>query len=289
MIRSGLVLAALGLSSRIVAVGMAAWHVDQDAPSNAALAWYQRHPEALRRGAKSLLDRDPARAQVMLQEALRANPTEGHTLIDLAQLWRHHDRRERAMRLAGRIGQAQARVQERAAGHWLERGDLRQAMAHWDLALRIQPENSGRLFPVLLRLAQEPAGEAALRASARESPAWWPPFLVYTANNAAQTATLRTLFALRRTSNTPLSNAERNACVGRLQRERRWSEAYLTWLNTLAPHELRVAGHLYDGGFELSSFGQGFDWQLHPRPDVIVTTGRTYAIGGRKALHLVFR
>ncbi len=289
LIRGGLVLVALGLAWRIVSVGMAAWHADQDPSSNAPLAWYPRHPEALRRGAESLLDRDPARAETMLQEALRANPTEGHTLMDLARLWRHHGRRERAMRLAGRIGQAQARLHERAAGYWLERGDLGQAMKHWDLALRIRPENAGRLFPVLLRLAQDPAGEAALRASARESPAWWPPFLVYTANNAAQLDTLRILFALRHTSSTPLSIAERNACVDRLQRERQWSEAYVMWLNTLAPHELRVAGHLYDGGFELSAFARGFDWQLHPRPDVIVTTGRTYAIGGRKALHLVFR
>jgi tetratricopeptide (TPR) repeat protein len=291
LIRSALVAAALGLVWRIVVVGMAEWHlaewyVDE---ASAALTWYPRHPEALRRAAEQLTDRDPAHAEAMLHEALRANPADGQALMDLAQLWCMQDRADRAIELAGRLTPAEPEVHEQAADRWLERGDLQRAVDHWDLALQIEPELADRLFPVLLCLAGYSSGKAALHASARELPKWWPLFFVYAAENVAQVDTLRALFVLRRSTSEPLTDEERSAFVGRLQHEGLWAEAYLMWLNTLAPEHLEVAGNVYDGGFELGLFKQGFDWQVPQRGNVVVETGQTYGIEGHKALHVVFQ
>jgi len=295
LVRAALVCLGLGLAWRIVVVGVAQWYTEQEMPSavNAALTWYPRHPEALRRAAEQISVRDLAQAERLLHEALRANPADGQTLMELARLWRardhQKDRADLAIELAGRLTPAKPEVHEQAANRWLKRGALHRAVDHWALALRIQPELAVRLFPVLLRLAGHPSGKAALQASARELPKWWPLFFVYAAENVAQVETLRALFVLRRSAGEPLTDAERSAFVTRLQREGLWAEAYLMWLNTLAPEQIKVAGNVHDGGFELGLFKQGFDWQVIQRPDVVVETGQTYAIEGHEALHVVFQ
>jgi hypothetical protein len=294
-VRGALVGLGLWLAWRITVGGMAQWYAGQETPPavNAALTWYPRHPEALRRAAEQRAVRDLPEAERMLHEAVRANPADGRALMDLAQLWRMQDpkkdRADRALELAGQLSPAAPGVHERAADRWLERGDLQRAVDHWDLALQIQPELAERLFPVLLSLAGRPSGKAALRASAHELPKWWSQFFIYAATHVAQMDTLRALFILRRSAGEPLNDAERSAFVARLQREGLWTEAYLMWLNTLAPEQLAVAGNVYDGGFELGLFQQGFDWQVAQRGSVVVETGQTYAIVGHKALHVVFQ
>ncbi len=294
LIRSALVSAGVLLAWRIVALGMAQFYTDQITPSSqdAALAWYSKHPEALRRVARNIALRDPAGAEVSLREALHADPANGETLMGLAGVWRAQNRLEdadRAVDLAGQLFPAWAKVHLQVADHWRVRGYLDRTLEHWDLALRIQADLANRLFPVLLRLANDPHGRAALASSARYSAPWWEQFLVFASQNAARVDTLRALYVFRRASGKPLSETERNAYVARLQSEELWLEGYMIWLNTLTPERLKVIGHVYDGGFELGRFEGGFDWHVSQRGSVQLEASLTYASGGRKALHVVFQ
>jgi hypothetical protein len=71
LIRSALVSAGVLLTWRIVVLGMSQFYTDQITPSSqhAALAWYSKHPEALRRVARDIALRNLAGAEVSLREA----------------------------------------------------------------------------------------------------------------------------------------------------------------------------------------------------------------------------
>jgi tetratricopeptide (TPR) repeat protein len=167
LIRGALVSAGFLLGWRIVVLGMSQFYADQIAPSSqdAALAWYSKHPEALRRVARDIALRDLAGADVSLREALHADPANGETLVGLAGVWRAQNRLEdadRAVDLAGQLFPAWAKVHLELADHWRVRGYLERIVEHWDLALRIQADLANRLFPVLLRLANDPQGESGI-------------------------------------------------------------------------------------------------------------------------------
>jgi tetratricopeptide (TPR) repeat protein len=173
---------------------MAQFYTDQITPSSqdAALAWYSKHPEALRRVARDIAPRDLAGAEASLREALHADPANGETLMGLAGVWRAQNRLEdadRAVDLAGQLFPAWAKVHLQVADHWRVRGNLERTLEHWDLALRIQADLANHLFPVLLRLANDPQGRAALASSARYSAPWWEQFLVFASQNAARVDT----------------------------------------------------------------------------------------------------
>jgi tetratricopeptide (TPR) repeat protein len=239
LIRSALVSAGVLLAWRIVVLGMAQFYTDQITPSSQA--WYPKHPEALRRVARDLASRDLAGAEVSLREALHADPGNGETLMGLAGVWRAQDRLEdadRAVDLAAQLFPAWAKVHLQVADHWRMRGYPERTLEHWDLALRIQADLANRLFPVLLRLTNDPQGRAALASSARYSAPWWEQFLVFASQHAARVDTLRALYVSRRASGKLLSDTERNAYVARLQSEELWLEAYMIWFNTLTPEQL---------------------------------------------------
>lgn len=280
---------ALFLSWRIVAVGLAQFYAEaRDGKQYAkALAWYPDHPEALLQQARATMDTQAK--ETLLRRAYRENPANAEALMDLVEIGLARgetNRTDQEAALAERLEPANPTLRLRLADYWFKRNMPDKGIQQWDFALRIQPAWGVHLFPVMLRVAEIPEGIALFQRLAKPLPPWWQPFFSYAVKNAAHVETARALYALRSAAREPLSLGELNAYLERLMSEGFAAEAYLTWVNTLQPEQLRVLGYLYDGGFERASFAGAFDWDVYQGPGVQVEAVRTYGASGERALRL---
>lgn len=83
-------------------------------------------------------------------------------------------------------------------------GDVRRALRHYDIALRISPEANDLLFPVLSGAISDPTVRAALVKTLARQPVWWGSFLDYASGNGPDPrATASLMLALHRTG-TPI-------------------------------------------------------------------------------------
>ncbi len=282
------------LAWRIVALGMAEFYAgqiakDPDAAAS-ALAWYPDYPKALSGLAGQSEGEDPARAEALLARAYRGDPTDGMTLLRLAELWRRQgqlEKADRACELAERLFPADARLHLQAAQYWLAAGDQQKTLQDWSLAMQIDPALAPSLYPVLLNAAKDPQGLKALGSLIAGLPSWWQGFFVYAAENVAEIDALRALYSLHKAAGQAFSPEEINAYLARLMREGLWTEAYMDWVNALGHEQQQVLGYLYDGGFELTEFQGGFDWKATPVKSIQVSTNYTQTVTGKKALHIV--
>lgn len=298
LVRRLLLLAvAVLLVWRIGASGMSAHYAERlrqgDAGAAAsALTWDGRQPDALLARAAAVRETDPDLALRLLAQAYRGNPADTRALIATARILLGRDETERADALveaAVRIMPADPRIQRQAMGYWLTRGDLGQALPHASLALETNPASRDQLFPLLLKIAEEPSTRAALRPFAVSPPPWWEPFFAEVASRALDLETVRELYALRsEASAVPISEPERRAYLGRLMKDGQIAEAYVAWVNGLSPTERAHLGLVHDGGFELEPSNWGFGWRVRGTRTAQVNRARTLGTEGDRSLSLRF-
>lgn len=275
------------LAWRVLALGIAGYYAESDPEK--ALAWDAGHPIALRNQAARLLESAPTRASQLLRGALRQNPADARAYVMLAWLREQAGETEAAQQLmerASTLGPRQWGVQLDVAAFWLRQRHLERALESWNIALQMQGSLSKKLFPVLLKIAEQPALRQALFPLAGTATTWWPSFFVYAVANANQLETLRALYQVQREGGA--TARERQAFLARLQREGHWVEAYFIWLNALDAEGLEALGNLFNGRFERPLANEGFGWRFSQPRGVEIKTGSTYGIEGERALRIAF-
>lgn len=280
------------LAWRMVILGMADFYAGQADAFDQALAWYPSHPSALAERALALADSDPIQAEPMLSKAIWANPADGRLYLALGRYWEQQGDSDKAAKLvtiAGDLAPMRDWVQLGAAEFWLRQGHLDKALAHWSVALDLRPSLRPHLYPILLRLAQNPETLPSFMAILKEPPEWWEDFFAYVADNAVSSDTARVFFKARQEGDHRPTDEEYRVYMARLQRDGQWLELYITWIGSLDAQRLSALGNLYDGGFELPFTNSGFDWYVKDVRGVKVETASTYGVRGNKALHVVFQ
>jgi hypothetical protein len=97
-------------------------------------------------------------------------------------------------------------------------------------------------------------------------PAWVGAFVLSSCASGADPSIVMPLFLARAARAT--ARTEEVACiVDRLRRADRWDEAYQAWLNTLPRERLADVGAIFNGSFEFSTRGTGFDWVVSRQPE----------------------
>lgn len=280
--------AALGLSAHFAAQAEIG---DSDAASR-ALSWNAREPTALYAQALAELGENPAGARATLARAFAENPAQVRPLIALAVLAQDDPGQgdaESLVRAAVGLMPTDPWVRIKAASYWAARGDLTQAMGQWSLALEVDPGARAKLFPIFLKLAEDPRTLPVFQPLMATPPVWWEPFFGVLAKRALDIQPVRLLFAERRESaRAPISEPERQAYVERLKRQGLIAEAYIEWVNGLSRGQRAKLGLLHDGGFELEPANWGFDWHLRSGPRALVDRAQTYGTDGAQGLHILF-
>jgi len=171
---------------------------------------------------------------------------------------------------AGRGGSRALPARAWLAQDALERGDPADALVQIDAVLTLSPRTGATVFPVLAKLAADPAFADALTDVLQRGPIWRTGMLaaLQQAKPEDREAADQVLDALQRKGG--FSTDETAAWIEALLREGRWGQAHARWA---APF---VAGGkplplLFNGDFAQAPSGTGFDWRLPATPGVIVT------------------
>jgi tetratricopeptide (TPR) repeat protein len=275
-----LVLAAL-VAHRVVAVAMADRLADRD--PEAALRWNPGHPVALTNLARNRLEAgDPEAARQLARRALAAGPMHGHAFSLLAEVSARAggpealELAEAAVRRNPRDLRARARLAEAA----LARADYDAAIAQLDVILRLSSRQRGRLIPELLTWSAEPDFADALARRIAAGPLWRPAILDAMGKRVSEPP-VRALYARLRESG-GLSPAETARWLDELMRAGEWGAAYAHWASQAAAGEGALPA-VYNGGFEQTPSGSGFDWRLQRIAGTVTTIVPTPGGSGQAA------
>jgi hypothetical protein len=96
------------------------------------------------------------------------------------------------------------------------------------------------------------------------------------------------LFERLRRSPDGLSDRELSIWLDRLIKNRQWSRAYLSWVESLSPTAGKRIGNVYNGGFELEPSQLGFDWRFSAVSGARVSRSQVSGSAGQFALRVDF-
>lgn len=290
---AGLLLVAGILAWRALVTNLADDYAGQETPEAAigALRWRGDQPAALYQRGVALIASEPAEAERLLRAAAWANPADALVYLALAEAWVKAGRSAAAVRLveiADVLGPLRSPALARSAEFWLGQERPDRALARWRMLLRTRPETAAPLFPLLLRLAENPATQPLLQPLLADPPEWWDRFFAYAAAQATRPETVVFLYQSRHRRGALPAADEQRAYLERLWKENRWLDAYLAWLNGLDERQIRALGNVHNGGFEAPVTHLGFDWRLSALRGTMVEIIETYGARGDKALHVSF-
>lgn len=234
------------------------------APSQAALAGQlAADPDA---GPAEL-----ERATALARSALRREPVNvdaARTLAVIAARQKNTDEADKWFTIAERLSRRDLTTQLWMIEKAVREGDIRQALRHYDRALRTSRRAPELLLPTLVAASDDPQIAGPLTEMLSTRPAWWKQFLALAAKDV-KNANVLVRFGQR--IRLDPGNAEEAGLaariLSRLVRDGHYAQAfdYYSDLRRGAPALLR------DGGFDRDSIALPFEWALHDEFDLSAT------------------
>ncbi|MFO0991287.1 MAG: hypothetical protein U1E67_05090 [Hyphomicrobiales bacterium] len=218
--------------------------------------------------AAALKSISPSERQALREretEVLRNNPLDPIALKTLSNVWRAEDDGERAEALAILAGNRSLRdlpAQAEVLDILLKRKDFAAALYRLDALMRAQPARLPDLIKIAALFAESDESRPALVAEILKDPPWRQALMNAIIAGANGPAVTYSVIAQMRKSGAQATRSELRELIAKLIANKDFETAYFVWLDSLSQAELRKAGNLFDGGFELDPQNLLFGWNF---------------------------
>lgn len=290
-----LLLAALVLAAfagwRIVATRVAD-SLASSAPRQ-ALGWDARNPDALLALAQQQLHAgQPRQAAATARELLRCAPLQADAFTILARsAAASGDARDARAWFAVALKRAPRDQFARAwmIGDELQHGAYPTALHNVDVLFGFAPQHRLALIPLLGKVAAEdPAFATALGDHLAQHPRWRDAMLDELVAHAPPTA-VDAVFGALQAGGGQLSDDEAGRWFTRLEQDGQWGEAYSRWIARAGIDPRAGLPLVFNGDFERTPSGIGFDWTMRGEPGVEIDRVRMAGSGNAYAAQVTFR
>jgi hypothetical protein len=254
------------------------------APNDSGATNDAAHPAVLRQATA-------AEVRAWATSALMREPLNPRALRILGQLEaadKDYDNASKLMNAA-----AQLSLHESIAIYWsmeaaVEAKDYKTTTYYADVLLRTLPQTGKYIVPVLAKIAQDKDSKGLVEALLDKDPPWREQFFAMLPYSVDDARTPLGLLLGLRTSPMPPTTAEIAPYVRFLIARKLYDLAYYTWLQFLPVEELRGAGLLFNGSFDVVPSGLPFDWVIKPGSGVTVDIVPRPDSSGKHALLVDF-
>ncbi len=172
---------------------------------------------------------DRLRADALARDALRQDPTAVAAVATLginAQIRGETAVARRLFSYAATLSRRDLRTQLWAIEDAVARNDIREALLHYDTALRTSRVAPDLLFPVLASAIVDPIIRSGIVARLKAQPTWSGPFIVYLADIGADAPAAALLFRDIARAGIALPDAPRAALLQRLIEQGKFNDAW---------------------------------------------------------------
>jgi hypothetical protein len=183
------------------------------------------------------------------------------------------ERAQTLMRLADQRSRRDAVTQMWLFADDLPRRNFADGFRHADAALRLDWRLGDLLFPAMISAAAVPAAATPLALRLETEPDWRRTFLAALAQRGPDPAAAARVFAVLATTDSPPTDAESSALIGRMVAAGDIAGAHAAWLRLL-PTGARAPGvGVYDGDFAPVPGAAPFNWILQSDDGAIAQEG----------------
>jgi hypothetical protein len=232
-----------------------------------------------------------AEVRAWAMSALIRDPLNARALRILGQLQaadKDYDAASKLMNVA-----AQVSLHESIAIYWsmlaaAQAKDYKTTTYYADVLLRTLPQLDKYVVPILAKIAEDKGASALVEAVLDKNPPWRRRFFAALPNGVDDARTPLSLLLGLKTSPMPPTSDEVAPYIQFLIARKFYDLAYYTWLQFLPVEELRGAGLLFNGNFDVAPSGLPFDWVITPGSGVTVDIVPRPDNSGKHALLLDF-
>jgi hypothetical protein len=187
----------------------------------------------------------------------------------------------------------QLSLHENIAAYWsmlaaAQAKDYKTTTYYADVLLRTLPQSDQYVVPILAKIAEDKGSSALVEAALDKNPPWRRRFFAALPNGVDDARTPLSLLLGLKSSPMPPTSDEVAPYIRFLIARKLYDLAYYTWLQFLPVEELRGAGLLFNGNFDVAPSGLPFDWVITPGSGVTVDIVPRPDSSGKHALLLDF-
>jgi hypothetical protein len=215
----------------------------------------------------------PQRQQLIAreQDALARDSLDRDALINLSLLYGADGQQKRAEDLAiaaANRALRDSKAQAVALQLQLKRGDVEGALYRIDALLRTTPDAKDQLFATLIEIAGRTENAAPVVKLLALNPPWRTDFIDWAAEKSGQPQMAYQLVGGLKSSQAPPTLTEMQSVLRHYIVAKDYATGYFIWLDLLSETELRKAGNVFDGGFDLPFAPLFFSWTLGAKSSV---------------------